>query len=192
MYRYQCGAPAHYSRPTSSANNNPPTLTPRYPYRPPNNTYRTEHYRHPPRPYGLPPRPYRLPPGPSGPATGPGPLRSGRGSSRACTGHPYARPGLRGAPCLTTRPPPKPIATSRSSTGDSSSPYPPGTTRPSSTSSSHAGTSRARSSCQICSYSQKSPDIKKPVYHDHCSSKSLRELLEVEFSLSGSYFCPSC
>ena len=71
-------------------------------------------------------------------------------------------------------------------------PPPPPTTGTRSSSSSQTVTPRGRSSCQICSYSQKPPDVKKAVYHDHFSSKSLREHLGVEFSLSGSYSCPSC
>ena len=52
--------------------------------------------------------------------------------------------------------------------------------------------SSGKNSCQICSFSQKAPETKQQVYHDHFSSKHLRELLDVEFSLSGSYYCPSC
>ena len=87
---------------------------------------------------------------------------------------------------------PPPTGSTRTSSDTSAPSQPSGTRRPSPVTSSKAGTSRVRSSCQICSYSQKHPETKKTVYHDHFSSKHVRELLEVEYSLSGSYFCPSC
>lgn len=103
-------------------------------------------------------------------------LRTRAGTYRAATGFLYSRPttatsGLRG----TTRPPPPTPTTSTAQQG-------PGGNRQS---------GNSRSSCDICSFSQK-PAIKKKVYHEHFSSKSLRELLDVELALSGSYFCPSC
>ena len=104
-------------------------------------------------------------------------LRTRAGTYRAATGFLYSRPttatsGLRG----TTRPPPPTPTTSTAQQG-------PGGNRQS---------GNSRSSCDICSFSQKPPAIKKKVYHEHFSSKSLRELLDVELALSGSYFCPSC
>ena len=87
---------------------------------------------------------------------------------------------------------PPPTGSTRTSSDTSAPSQPSGTRRPSPVTSSKAGTSSVRSSCQICSYSQKHPETKKTVYHDHFSSKHVRELLEVEYSLSGSYFCPSC
>ena len=102
--------------------------------------------------------------------------RTRTGTYRSATGFSYSRPiaatGLQGA----TRPPPPTSTTSTEQQGSSGSTQPSG----------------SRSCCDICSFSQKPPAIKKNVYHDHFSSKALRELLDVEFALSGSYSCPSC
>ena len=167
MYWYQNGAPARHSRPSSSSSNH--TLPPRFPYRPPNNlTYRTGPYSR--QLYNT----FTTQRFPNRPPSNI-PFRSGPGSSTAGTVHPYSRP-------LPVRPsssrPGPPASTSRATTTSSN--------RPSTTS------SRGGKSCDICSFAQKAPAEKKSVYHDHFSSKALRELHDVEFALSGSYYCPSC
>ena len=161
MYRYQCGTHAHHSRPTDSA------YTPRFPYRPPyrppNNISYTTGTSGPNRPgtgyTRPPPGPYRPPPRPIRPATGsspaPGPYRTGRANH----GHPYTRSGLRMVTSCAVRPPP--TGSTRTSSDTSAPSQPSGTRRPSPVTSSKAGTSSVRSSCQICSYSQKHPETKK-------------------------------
>ena len=54
------------------------------------------------------------------------------------------------------------------------------------------GTKKFKSKCQICSYTQEVPGIKKAVYHEHFSSLHLRRLLGLEDSRVGKYLCPSC
>ena len=174
MYRHQWGALAPTGRPAArAATASSLCPSPRYPFRPPTYTpYRPDTG---PRPSYTRPRSYRSrPPTTSGPSRpSPGPLRSGTGAYRAGHGHPYARHG-------DTARPPCPAMTSGTRTGPP--PHPLGSRRQSS----------GKNSCQICSFSQKAPETKQQVYHDHFSSKHLRELLDVEFSLSGSYYCPSC
>ena len=51
--------------------------------------------------------------------------------------------------------------------------------------------SSASRECQICSYSQRDPDRRGPVYHRHFSSIFLRRLTGVESSNNPSH-CPSC
>ena len=167
MYWYhQRGALAHNSNSVGTGNNH--TLHPRLPNRSPTNQPFI------PRigsgsslgnsiSFPLVPRiPYR-PPGMMH-------YRQNHGSYRASTTHPYSRAQVRQN---LPGPPPGP---SREGSARRSIPAP--TTR--------------NSRCEICSFSQKPPDAKKPVHHDHYSSKSLREILGVEFALSGAYFCPSC
>ena len=195
MYRNQSGALA---RPTVSASSFPPT--PRYPYRPTStaisfpNTPRyqysfppTPRYSHRPSTPGYNSGPYRPAAAPSRSATGP--QRSGARTYRRVAGYPYTTPADRSNADSTARPP---VPAGMRSSWSGPPPPPPPATGTRSSSCAQSGTPRGRSSCQICSFSQKPPEVKKSVYHDHFSSKSLRELLGVEFSLSGSYFCPSC
>ena len=100
--------------------------------------------------------------------------RSGPRFSRAS--HPYSRPAPRPRLPRPCTPAPQP-GTSRDSAP---------TSRPSTT------PTKGSKKCEICSFAQKLPAEKKAVFHDHFSSKSIREQLDVEFALSGSYYCPSC
>ena len=183
MYRQQRGALANNSRSTNSGSHYSPTTW--LLYRQSTTTYYRPEYR---------PGPYRPPTGPRPNVPTPGPQRS---EYRRANVYPYAalasRPGSRASPYCSSRPPPS-TRSSRPTSGPPPPPHPSGTRRECAGSSSQptSASARGKSSCQICSFSQKSPEIKKAVYHDHFSSKSLRELLGVEFSLSGPYFCPSC
>ena len=156
------GALASHGRPAAAASRLSPS--PRHPYRPASNT-----------PYRPGPQPSCTRPGPRSSCTGPGPYRFSQPTRpyRTDYGHPYTRPRDASRPPITTM-------TSGPRAGPPSTPS--GSRRQGS----------GRDSCKICSFLQKAPDTKKQVFHDHFSSKHLRELLDVEFSLSGSYFCPSC
>ena len=185
MYRYQSGAPATPSRPTNPGSN--PSFPSRFPIRPPSNatfrypsntTYRPPNsttYRTSPNLIyltnnsSIPRFPYRSP---SIMSSRPGPS-----STRAAARHPYSRPTPR--PRLPRScPPASQPGTSRDTSPSRNTPT--------------TASSTGRKRCEICSFSQKPPDEKKAVWHDHFSSKSLRELLGVEFALSGAYYCPSC
>ena len=171
MYRLTCGAPAH-PRPTGASSSTPPQL--RNPYRPPVNIpYNPRPGLHWASSGTFRPRP---PPGPNRPTSGP--YRTD--TRHAGYGHPYTRQRDTAGP---------PTPTERRDTRIGTSPLPSGSRRQGSHSQPSTG---RKSSCQICSFTQKAPDVKRQVYHDHFSSKNLREILGVEFSLSGSYFCPSC
>ena len=177
MYRYNCGAPAQHTRPSGlGTTTRPPYWPAPRPYRPDPGPTRSRPDRPGPRHYStnhtlIPRFPYRPPTV--------RPCMAGPSSYRTASGYPYTRPVTVAPPTL---PPPRPPTPSTSTDRP----------RPPATYSTGRSSGKGRSSCEICSFSQKAPEVKKPVFHEHFSSKALRELLDVEFALSGSYFCPSC
>ena len=186
MYRYQRGAPAHHNNPNSGSGHN---STSRVPYRPPSNYYTP--YRPDPGPYRAGSsghRPIHTPRLPYRPASTRSATR--HGSYSTATGYSFTRPVTTTGKQATPQPPPHATPGSSSTSSNLARRCPPGT----------AGTSQSagrnaqpgRKSCEICSFAQKPPAVKEKVFHEHFSSKALREVLGVEYALSGSYPCPSC